>query len=153
MVEARMSAAEIGEAQRLSSSWKNGQILARPGSDTAIRQAQADAAASRAAEAQQQQALRDLMLLRAMALGGGGTGAQAEQAAILGYLAPGSQRSADESKYRYRSSSGARYQYDLSNPGDQIRYEVDVGAQLRDSVSPRRELDVGLGQHGGGIEP
>jgi len=41
----------------------------------------------------------------------------------------------------------------MSNPGDQIRYSVDVGAQLRDSinVNPGVELDRGLGQQGGGI--
>ena len=59
----------------------------------------------------------------------------------------------EESKYQYRSNSGVQYQYDLSNPGDQIRYSVDPAAQMRDqiSVDPRRSLDEGLGQFGGGI--
>jgi hypothetical protein len=45
----------------------------------------------------------------------------------------------------YRGSSGALYQYDLSNPSDQLRYSVDPGAQLRDSVDPRVQLDRALG--------
>lgn len=55
--------------------------------------------------------------------------------------------------YRYQGSSGTQYQYDLSKPSDQLRYELDLGAQMRDelSVDPRRELDQGLGQYGGGI--
>ena len=53
----------------------------------------------------------------------------------------------------YRGSSGARYHYDLSNPGDQVRYSVDVGAQVRDSVDPRVQLDRDMGQYGGGVEP
>ena len=55
--------------------------------------------------------------------------------------------------YRYQGGSGTQYQYDLSRPGDQLRYELDLKAQMRDqlSVDPRKELDQGLGQHGGGI--
>ncbi|WP_430754816.1 hypothetical protein [Magnetovirga frankeli] len=55
--------------------------------------------------------------------------------------------------YRYQGSGGTQYQYDLSRPSDQIRYETDVRAQMRDelSVDPRRELDQGLGRYGGGI--
>jgi hypothetical protein len=58
-----------------------------------------------------------------------------------------------DQKYQYRGSSGAQYQYDLSKPSDQLRYEVDVNAQMRDqlSVDPRRDLDRGLDQRGGGI--
>jgi|SaaInlStandDraft_7_1057024.scaffolds.fasta_scaffold21022_4 hypothetical protein len=53
----------------------------------------------------------------------------------------------------YQSSSGARYQYDMSNPSDRIDYSVDVDAQRRDqmNVDPSRSLDQGLGQYGGGI--
>lgn len=53
----------------------------------------------------------------------------------------------------YKGSSGSRYQYDLSKPIDQIRYETDMKAQMRDylSVDPKRELDRDLGQYGGGI--
>jgi hypothetical protein len=58
----------------------------------------------------------------------------------------------DESNL-YRGSSGALYQYDLSKPTDQLRYGVDPGAQLRDSINvdPRIELDRSLGQYGGGV--
>jgi hypothetical protein len=53
----------------------------------------------------------------------------------------------------YRGMSGARYQYDLSTPGDRVRYTVDPQARLRDSISvdPRRGIDQNLGQTGGGI--
>lgn len=65
----------------------------------------------------------------------------------LGYR-PGSTETSE-----YRGMSGARYQYDLSNPGDRVRYTVDPQAQLRDSISvdPRRGIDQNLGQTGGGI--
>ncbi len=56
----------------------------------------------------------------------------------------------DNKEYPYESTSGTRYKYDLSNPSDRIRYEVDPGAQLRDSVNPRVDIDRGLGQYGGG---
>ena len=55
-------------------------------------------------------------------------------------------------EYPYKSISGTRYKYDLSKPGDRIKYEVDPGAQIRDSVNPRIEIDRDLGQHGGGSE-
>lgn len=47
----------------------------------------------------------------------------------------------------YRGSSGALYNYDLSNPSDQLRYSVDPGAQLRNSINvdPRVEIDRSLG--------
>lgn len=48
----------------------------------------------------------------------------------------------------YSGMSGANYRYDLSNPGDQVRYSIDVGAQLRDSVDVRVKIDRGLGQYG-----
>jgi hypothetical protein len=53
----------------------------------------------------------------------------------------------------YRGSSGALYNYDLSNPSDQLRYSVDPGAQLRDSINvdPRIELDRSLRQYGAGV--
>ena len=52
----------------------------------------------------------------------------------------------------HQGASGARYQYDLSNPGDRIRYDVDPAAQLRDqiAVDPRRDIDKSIGQQGGG---
>jgi hypothetical protein len=57
------------------------------------------------------------------------------------------------STYPYRGASGTQYQYDLSRPGDQLRYEFDPRAQQRDetSVDPRRSIDSGFGQQGGGI--
>jgi len=54
----------------------------------------------------------------------------------------------------YRGPSGQRYQYDLSKPGDQIRYETDPAAQLRDelNVDPRQEVDEYMGVSGGGVQ-
>lgn len=53
----------------------------------------------------------------------------------------------------YQGSSGARYQYNMNNPSDSLRYSTDLNAQRRDrmNVSPNRSLDQGLGQFGGGI--
>lgn len=53
----------------------------------------------------------------------------------------------------YESNSGNRYQYDLSSPGDDIRYSTDFGAQRRDKMStnPGRSLDIMSGEFGGGI--
>jgi len=55
---------------------------------------------------------------------------------------------------RYKSSTGTCYKYDLSNPGDQIRYSIDLNAQLLDSinVNPSVDIDRGIGQFGGGIK-
>jgi len=55
-------------------------------------------------------------------------------------------------EYPYQSSSGQRYKYDLNKPGDRIRYEVDPGAQVRDSVKPRVKMDRDMGQYGGRAE-
>lgn len=54
----------------------------------------------------------------------------------------------------YQGSSGARYEYDLSRPSDQVRYEHDFNAQRRDemSIDLRRDRDRDRGQYGGGIE-
>ncbi len=61
-----------------------------------------------------------------------------------------------EPTYKYKSSTGNRYKYDLSKPGDKIRYETDPGAQLRDSIympiNPSTDIDRGLGQYGGGLD-
>ncbi len=53
----------------------------------------------------------------------------------------------------YTSTSGTRYQYDLSSPLDQNRYQIDSSAQIRDAlnVNPRNQLDRSMGQYGGGI--
>lgn len=55
-------------------------------------------------------------------------------------------------KYPYKSTSGTRYKYDLSNPSDRIRYEVDPAAQIRHNINPRVKIDRDLGQYGGGSE-
>lgn len=53
----------------------------------------------------------------------------------------------------YRGTSGLGYQYDLSKPSDQIRYETDINAQIRDSLDarPQRDIDKYMGQSGGGV--
>lgn len=53
----------------------------------------------------------------------------------------------------YRSNSGTRYQYDLSNPSDRNRYSIDLDAQRRDSMSLSngRDRDRRSGQYGGGV--
>lgn len=53
----------------------------------------------------------------------------------------------------YQGSFGTRYQYDLSDPSDAIRYSMDPSAKLNDSISldPRVDLDRSIGQYGGGI--
>ena len=63
------------------------------------------------------------------------------------------QREAERNKeYPYESNTGTRYKYDLSKPGDRIKYEVDPGAQINDSINPNVEIDRELGQYGGGAE-
>jgi hypothetical protein len=61
--------------------------------------------------------------------------------------------SSQDDNQGYKGSFGNQYQYDLSRPSDQIRYESDYGAQLRDemSISPTRDLERDMGQYGGGI--
>lgn len=63
-------------------------------------------------------------------------------------------KSNGDPNYRYQGTGGTQYQYDLSKPNDQIRYETDVRAQMRDelNVDPRREIDQSLGRVGGGIQ-
>lgn len=55
----------------------------------------------------------------------------------------------------YESRSGNRYQYDLSNPIDKMRYEMDLGAQTRDQMlhnQPKIQQDRDWhNQYGGGI--
>jgi hypothetical protein len=53
----------------------------------------------------------------------------------------------------YQSNSGTRYQYDINDPGDSIRYSTDLDAQRRDQMNldTKRNLDKSSGQHGGGI--
>ena len=65
----------------------------------------------------------------------------------------GSNSNNNKSNTGYQSSSGARYQYDNSNPSDRLRYSTDLDAQRRDqmNIDPRKNLDRGVGQYGGGI--
>ena len=55
----------------------------------------------------------------------------------------------------YESSTGNKYQYDLSNPADKIRYNVDPVAKIHDKIikpiTPSTKIDDDLGQHGGGL--
>jgi hypothetical protein len=62
-----------------------------------------------------------------------------------------SYKDSENNREYYESYSGRRYKYDLSNPLDQIKYETDIGAQLRDEVNPMVEIDRSMGQYGGGI--
>lgn len=59
----------------------------------------------------------------------------------------------DSESTDYQGSSGARYQYDMSDPSDRTEYSVDLDAQRRDqmSVDPGRSIDRGIGQYGGGV--
>jgi hypothetical protein len=66
-----------------------------------------------------------------------------------------SKNSASDNEQRnrnYKSSFGNEYQYDLSKPSDQLKYELDLKAQMRDEldIDPRRELERDLLQNGGG---
>lgn len=54
--------------------------------------------------------------------------------------------------YQYRSNTGHQYKYDLSNPSDRIRYQVDPSAQIKDGVNPLIQIDRSMGQYGGGIK-
>lgn len=63
----------------------------------------------------------------------------------------GSGKSTYRTENYYESAGGNRYQYNLSNPVDQIRYEYDRPAQIRDAYNPRTNMDRGMGQYGGGI--
>lgn len=62
----------------------------------------------------------------------------------------------DGDKANYQGSSGAKYQYDLSKQSDQLRYDVDPSAQLRDEMNDYRNdisMDRLKGEHGGGYLP
>lgn len=51
----------------------------------------------------------------------------------------------------YETSSGNQYQYNLNKRTDQIRYEYDAPAQIRDRYDPRTQIDRNNGEYGGGI--
>lgn len=63
-------------------------------------------------------------------------------------------RAREDSEYKYRGSSGLKYKYDLSRPSDQMHYEMDLSAQMGDSMSIdiRRDQDRSMGQYGAGIK-
>jgi len=70
------------------------------------------------------------------------------------YTAPSSEYNYNDtsSKYKYKSFTGQKYKYDLTNPGDAVRYSVDPAAQMQDSINPMIDLDRNMGQYGGGIK-
>ena len=53
----------------------------------------------------------------------------------------------------YKSNSGTRYEYDLSNPADKNRYSTDLDAKRKDKMSldVGRDKDRRSGQYGGGV--
>ncbi len=56
----------------------------------------------------------------------------------------------------YKGSSGQRYQYDLNNPVERNRYNIDLDAQRRDQMNQYntdRSRDRLQGQRGGGVWP
>jgi len=69
------------------------------------------------------------------------------------YSANTKNKSSNSSSDGYKSSFGNTYQYDLSNPIDQLKYKTDPAAQLRDRTSNQymRELEGILKESGGGI--
>jgi hypothetical protein len=73
-------------------------------------------------------------------------------APVTALLDPFEMRSGDQ---LYQGASGAFYKYDLGNLIDQIRFDVDPLAQLKDSINvdPRVEIDRGIGEYGGGVSP
>lgn len=56
----------------------------------------------------------------------------------------------DENSH-YETSSGNQYQYNLNKPTDQIRYEYDAPAQIRDRYDPRTQIDRNNGEYGGAL--
>jgi hypothetical protein len=71
---------------------------------------------------------------------------------LLAVFSLNAQARDNDDKGNYKSRYGNEYEYDLSRPSDQIRYETDVRAQMRDEldIDPRREIERDLGQFGGG---
>lgn len=52
----------------------------------------------------------------------------------------------------YKSSTGNRYKYDLSDPDDRLDYRLDKDAQMDDRMNPEVKMDRQLRQYGGGIQ-
>ena len=59
---------------------------------------------------------------------------------------------ADQSEYKYESSSGTKYKYDLNNPADRVLYDVDPAAKILDDINPKVRIDRNLNQYGGGAD-
>ena len=53
----------------------------------------------------------------------------------------------------YKSTYGTKYQYDLSDPFDRIKYKTDPGAQLRDKIGVNiyRDIEGNINEFGGGV--
>ena len=58
----------------------------------------------------------------------------------------------NDSEYKYESHTGTKYEYDLSDPSDSVKYDVDPAAQVMDDINPMVDIDRGMGQYGGGSE-
>jgi len=59
-----------------------------------------------------------------------------------------------KSTYKYKGISGQQYKYDLSNPMDAMKYEMDIMAQLHDDLKASKmkvQSDRDFGQYGAGI--
>jgi|GEM_PF-3293326 len=56
--------------------------------------------------------------------------------------------------YKYKGNSGICYQYDLNDSMDAQAYNMDLSAQMDDSlkIDVRVGLDRNMNQYGGGIE-
>lgn len=48
----------------------------------------------------------------------------------------------------YQGCSGTKYQYDLSKPTDQLLYQMDISAQMRDKTTVSLYRNI---ENGGGI--
>lgn len=53
----------------------------------------------------------------------------------------------ENGKRFYADSIGNKYQYDLTDPGDQLSYKINLDAQMRDQLS----LNLARDKNGGGI--
>ena len=65
------------------------------------------------------------------------------------------QTNSGDAIYKYKGNSGLCYKYDLSNPIDRQRYEMDFLAQSSDiikTVNIKVSSDRGINQYGGGIQ-
>lgn len=61
----------------------------------------------------------------------------------------------DRTSAGYTSNTGARYQYNIRNVADRIRYQSDTAARIRDKIHGDNlvvKTDQAIGQHGAGIK-